>query len=306
MGRTKISRRGSSTVEYALMLSLITAAVLLVVMTLGEQAKQAFGKLDGAIGQEIAAATQDAGSGGERATTASAGLQAAPAATLKLAVVAVVALVLAGSAIALTIRRRRAVKEEEQQPEPTRAPVKPQPSYIGKRQEILKALATAGRQVLHNQLAAEQIMSQRLTKVLPESTLAEVREIMGKRHLRHVLVCDAKDKLLGVISDRDMPENKDGFARDIMTANPVTIGPETRASVLVSILLDRRISCLPVVNDGTLVGIVTTTDIAMTLQCTLQLIEQLVANLEGLTDGNSFVVADAESAEETAECTLSA
>jgi len=129
---------------------------------------------------------------------------------------------------------------------------------------------------------------------------------MGKRHLRHVLVCDAKDQLLGVISDRDTSGDKLGVARDIMTANPVTIEPETRASVLVSILLDRRISCLPVVKDGTLVGIVTTTDIAMTLQCTLQLIEQLVTNLEGLTDGSSFVVPDAGATEADAECSLSA
>jgi signal-transduction protein with cAMP-binding, CBS, and nucleotidyltransferase domain len=91
-----------------------------------------------------------------------------------------------------------------------------------------------------------------------------------------------------------------------MTANPVTNEPKTRASVLVSILLDRRISCLPVVKEGTLVGIVTTTDIAMTLQCTLQLIEQLVSDLEGLTDGNSFFVPDAETGDENAECSVAA
>jgi len=305
MRRTTSSRCGSSTMEYVLMLSLVTAAVLLVAMTLGEQAKQVFGKLDGAMGQGVATGSQFTVSGGEKFSSGSSAPQTTQTAAGKLAGLIVVSLVLAGSAIALTVCRRRTVKEEEQE-QPKRAPAKPQPGYIGKRQEILRSLASAGRKVLHNQLAAEQIMSQRLTKILPDTPIAEIREIMGKRHLRHVLVCDAKDKLLGVISDRDTPGEKQGVARDIMTANPVTIEPETRASVLVSILLDRRISCLPVVKKGTLVGIVTTTDIAMTLQCTLQLIEQLVSDLEGLTDGNSFVVPDTETGDENAECSVAA
>jgi CBS domain-containing protein len=304
MGRTRDSRRGSSTIEYALMLSLVTAAVLLIAMTVGDQVKQVLGKLDGAMAQNVAANPEVVASEGQRTSSLIAEPPLDRTAVFKLAGLMVLSVVLAGSAITLTVARRRVAKTEEGQPKP--APPKPQPGYLGKRQEILKSLASAGREVLHNELAAAQIMSQRLTKVLPETSLVEVRKIMGKRQLRHVLVCDAKDKLMGVISDRDMPDDKEGFARDIMTRDPITIQPETRASALVSILLDRRISCLPVVESGTLVGIVTMSDIAMTLQCTLQLIEQMVDKLEVLTDGGTFVVSDAEIVDKTAECSLSA
>ena len=306
INRIKKARRGGTTIEYGLMLSLVTAAVLLIAMTLGEQAREVFGKLGGPLGSEVAAGASGSAGTGKNASSPAKTVEASgQSAAFKLASLIIVAAVLASSALALTLARKRAERKEEE-PQPRRAPAKPQPGYVGKRQEILKSLASAGRRVLHNQLAAEQIMSRRLTKVLPDAALDDVRELMARQHLRHVLVCDPKDKLLGVISDRDTLGDKQGSAQEIMTPNPITIEPETRASVLVSILLDRHISCLPVLQDGKLVGIVTTSDIAMTLQCTLQLIEQLVNDLEGLAEGSSFVVPDSEAAGENAECSLSA
>jgi CBS domain-containing protein len=51
-------------------------------------------------------------------------------------------------------------------------------------------------------------------------------------------------------------------AKDIMTTNVVTVKPETRVAHIAQLLLDRRISGVPVVNaDGQLVGIVTEGDL---------------------------------------------
>lgn len=300
----KNTRRGSSVIEYTLMLSLVAAAVLLIAMTLGHQAKEVLGKLGEPGGAEVASGPGELASTNQKVPPAIA-IQPHRAAAFRLAGLLAISVVMAGSAIAIIAGRRRD-KTNETPAEPRKAPARPQPGYIGKRQEILKSLATAGRRVLHNQLAAEQIMSRRLTKVLPDTSLEEIQDLMRTRQLRHVLVCDQRDGLLGVISDRDTLGDKQGTARDIMTPSPITIEPETTASILVSILLDRRISCLPVVRDGTLLGIVTTSDIAMTLQCTLQLIEQMVSDLEGLAEGISFVVPDAANSDEGAECSLSA
>jgi CBS domain-containing protein len=304
MRGTRNARRGSSVIEYTLMLSLVTGAVLLIAMTLGHQAKEVLGKLGEPGGAEMASGPSEAASTNQKVPPAIA-TQPHRAAAFRLAGLFAIAVVMVGSAIALSVSRRRD-KTNKEPTEPKKAPARPQPGYIRKRQEILRSLATAGRSVLHNQLAAEQIMSRRLTKVLPDTSLDEIQDLMRTLQLRHVLVCDKWDGLLGVISDRDTLGDKQGTARDIMTPSPITIEPETTASVLVSILLDRRISCLPVVHQGTLLGIVTTSDIAMTLQCTLQLIEQMVSDLEGLAEGISFVVPDAANSDESAECSLSA
>jgi CBS domain-containing protein len=51
-------------------------------------------------------------------------------------------------------------------------------------------------------------------------------------------------------------------ASDVMTTNVVTVSPETRVEQIAALLLERRISGVPVVNaDGRLVGIVTEGDL---------------------------------------------
>jgi signal-transduction protein with cAMP-binding, CBS, and nucleotidyltransferase domain len=48
-------------------------------------------------------------------------------------------------------------------------------------------------------------------------------------------------------------------------------------------MMRKRISCLPVVEDGTLCGLFTTTDLIMTLQCAFQLLEKVAPHLSELT-----------------------
>jgi predicted transcriptional regulator len=60
-----------------------------------------------------------------------------------------------------------------------------------------------------------------------------------------------------------------------MTPNPITVTPDMPVSTVTTIMLAKRINCVPVVEDGKLMGIVTTSDLLMALQCVLKLIEQL-------------------------------
>ncbi len=50
-------------------------------------------------------------------------------------------------------------------------------------------------------------------------------------------------------------------ARDVMTEEVVTIGPEDELETLAEIMVKRRVNPLPVVEDGNLVGIVSRSDI---------------------------------------------
>jgi CBS-domain-containing membrane protein len=51
----------------------------------------------------------------------------------------------------------------------------------------------------------------------------------------------------------------------------ITISPKARLETAAAQLINRNFSCLPVMENGALVGIVTTTDLVMTLQCAFQL-----------------------------------
>jgi len=51
-------------------------------------------------------------------------------------------------------------------------------------------------------------------------------------------------------------------ARDVMTRNVMTVGPEATVGEIAAILVRHRISAVPVVSDGRLLGIVTQTDLA--------------------------------------------
>lgn len=73
---------------------------------------------------------------------------------------------------------------------------------------------------------------------------------------------------LGIITTRDMTNRvlADGLdpatpVSEVMTADPVTLRPDSLGSDILHIMLERRIGHLPVVEDGTLVGMITQTDL---------------------------------------------
>ena len=103
-------------------------------------------------------------------------------------------------------------------------------------------------------------------------------ELLLTNDIRHLPVLFRK-KLVGIITDRDLHEAlvpsdsdrthrrmyhtvKNIKAKEIMTPNPITIGPDAPVDHDAQIFLDRKIDCLPVKDaKGKLVGILTSTDI---------------------------------------------
>ena len=103
-------------------------------------------------------------------------------------------------------------------------------------------------------------------------------ELLLTNDIRHLPVLFRR-KLIGIITDRDLhealiPSDPDHThrsmyhtvkkikAKEIMTPNPITIGPDAPVDQAAQIFFDRRIDCLPVKDGkGKLVGILTSTDI---------------------------------------------
>ena len=112
--------------------------------------------------------------------------------------------------------------------------------------------------------------------VTPDTTLRNIIGIMKSEGCRQLPVLD-KGKLIGIISDRDVrlvmnspivlhgrwqdEEILDKItAEGCMTANPITVSPDTPAYRAAEMLQTYKFGALPVVEEDTLVGIISVTD----------------------------------------------
>lgn len=126
------------------------------------------------------------------------------------------------------------------------------------------------------QVGVDSMMQTQVITATPAMTLAEVQRMMRDNNIRHVPVVSGK-RLVGMITDRDIREALPSPATTLtygevayqlattpikacMTTDVVSIGPESTMEDATGVLLQYKIGCLPVVDHGTLVGIVTDID----------------------------------------------
>ncbi|MBW4829326.1 MAG: CBS domain-containing protein [Clostridiaceae bacterium] len=103
-----------------------------------------------------------------------------------------------------------------------------------------------------------------------DSTIEYVANEMKNLNIGSIPVCDLNNKLLGIVTDRDivvrgLSQGKGGnyTVKDVMTTNPVSVSPETSIHEATDIMSQNQIRRLPVVDNGTLVGILAIGDVAV-------------------------------------------
>lgn len=113
-----------------------------------------------------------------------------------------------------------------------------------------------------------EIATASVVAISSSDTVLSAFEEMQNHEIHHFPVVDAKRKLVGIVSDRDLVRHlaeQHGRGEKVtaaMTRKVVFVHPTKPAHEAVQLLIDFGISCLPVVDDeGLLVGIVTTRDI---------------------------------------------
>jgi CBS domain-containing membrane protein len=111
----------------------------------------------------------------------------------------------------------------------------------------------------------------------PDDTLDLANDIISLGHIRHIPVTE-NGKLTGMISARDLMSVassrifglkqksksallKSILIKDIMKKRVVTVEPDTPITNAARLMAVKKIGCLPVVESGALVGLVTTTDV---------------------------------------------
>jgi CBS domain-containing protein/gamma-glutamylcysteine synthetase len=114
-----------------------------------------------------------------------------------------------------------------------------------------------------------QFMSRDLFTVRPEDLVDFAASVMTWRHIRHVPVEDDEGRLVGLVSHHDLlrllgyglHDRRDPVSvREIMKENPLTVSPDTPTLEAIEVMRRNKVGCLPVVERGTLVGIVTAQD----------------------------------------------
>jgi len=113
-----------------------------------------------------------------------------------------------------------------------------------------------------------QIMTTDLFSVQPDDIVDLAASVMEWSHIRHVPVEDDSGQLVGLLSHRDLlrliARGKAGEFVEvgtIMLREPVSVASDMRTIDAIHLMRDRQVACLPVVEDGKLVGMITERDL---------------------------------------------
>ncbi len=122
-----------------------------------------------------------------------------------------------------------------------------------------------------------EIMTTQVISLENDESLKKAEHLMKKHHIRHLPITK-NGNLVGMLSLTDLQrisftnafseegQNSDSIIDDmfnidqIMTHHPVTIDIKEGMIKALEILVDKEFHALPIVNEGSLAGIITTTD----------------------------------------------
>jgi CBS domain-containing protein len=118
---------------------------------------------------------------------------------------------------------------------------------------------------------AGEVMTENVATAPPDADLVAVAAIMRDQNVGIVPIVDARRRILGVITDRDIVVRVDANATapaevkasDVMTANPVTVRPEDDLHDVIDRMGEQGLQRVLVTDEaGSLVGILSVSDLA--------------------------------------------
>jgi CBS domain-containing membrane protein len=137
-------------------------------------------------------------------------------------------------------------------------------------------------------LKIKDIMTTEVFVLHATQTLELVRSLMRIKHVRHVPIVEQDNTFVGLMTHRDLlaqtishlaevDDNEQEYLdrhihiMNIMKTDVITAEPDMDVCEAISMLLEHKYGCLPVVTEGKLVGIVTEADF---LKLTQKLLRQ--------------------------------
>jgi len=146
-------------------------------------------------------------------------------------------------------------------------------------------------------ITAKDIMTREVITISPDTEIAQVAKLLLTKRINGIPVVNDTGELLGILCQSDLIIQQknipipslftllDGYipltsskkldrevdkimatkAADAMTANPVTVHPDTGIEEIAALMVEKNYHTLPVVDAGKLVGIVGKEDVLKTL-----------------------------------------
>ena len=125
--------------------------------------------------------------------------------------------------------------------------------------------------------AVREIMTGSPVTLKPEDTLDLANDVISLGRIRHIPVVE-NGRLVGLLSERDLigaaattifglkQKRKSALLKtvlikDVMKKRVISVKPDTPIKDAAHLMADKKIGCVPVIESGTLVGLLTTTDI---------------------------------------------
>ena len=126
-------------------------------------------------------------------------------------------------------------------------------------------------------MIVSEIMTREVVTVNQRQSVLEASRLLRNKGFKHLPVFGDGDKLAGIVTDRDLKRVSASDATtlemhellylldrlkvaEVMTKEVITVPPGMPVKEAAAIILDKGVGCLPVVEAGSLLGIVTRDD----------------------------------------------
>jgi acetoin utilization protein AcuB len=144
------------------------------------------------------------------------------------------------------------------------------------------------------------LVSKRMKKTVvtvgPEDHLATVQKKMKEGGFRRTPVVE-NGRLVGIVTDRDIRQHLGYLEKTkvnvAVSEKLVTVAPQTTLEEAAKLLLKHKIGGLPVVEDGQLVGIITTSDILQAFLDVMGASEEGTFRIDLLLEGDGHDLSSA-------------
>lgn len=118
-------------------------------------------------------------------------------------------------------------------------------------------------------MKAQDLMTREPATLAPDASCAEAATLMRQEDCGSIPIVDGS-RLVGIVTDRDIVIRCVAAGKDpktmpvsaVMSADPITISPDTDIDDASDLMADRQVRRLPVVDGGKLVGILVIGQIA--------------------------------------------
>lgn len=118
-------------------------------------------------------------------------------------------------------------------------------------------------------MQVRDVMTTQVFSVQTQDTVQKAAQLMKEHDVGAIPVCSGSN-LVGIVTDRDITlrcvaQGKDArqSVSDVMTANPVSVSPDTDVQQAAQIMSSKQVRRLPIVENNCLVGMVSLGDLAV-------------------------------------------